>query len=177
MRQFVLISGCSGGGKSALIAELGRLGHVTVEEPGRRVVAEELKAGGRALPWIDMAAFAHQAFEMSEADLQSVSHHSGIVFFDRGLPDAAVALQHAAGISLSQNMNKLKACADQVFMAPPWPEIYQTDSVRQHSLAEATDEFKRLEIAFRFLRYDIQMLPKASIKQRARFVIEKLSSQ
>ncbi len=124
-----------------------------------------------------MAAFAHRAFEVSEADLQSVSHQSGTVFFDRGLLDAAVALQHAGGISLSQNMNKLKTCFDQVFIAPPWPEIYQTDGMRLHSLAEAIEEFERLKIAFRFLRYDIQMLPKASIKQRARFVIEKLSSQ
>jgi RNase adaptor protein for sRNA GlmZ degradation len=35
--RFVVISGCSGGGKSALLEELGRQGYPTVEEPGRRI--------------------------------------------------------------------------------------------------------------------------------------------
>ena len=40
--RFVIISGCSGGGKSTLLAELARRGYRVVEEPGRRIVAEEL---------------------------------------------------------------------------------------------------------------------------------------
>jgi len=54
--RFVVISGCSGGGKSTLLAELGSHGYATVEEPGRRIVKEELKAGGPALPWVDEIA-------------------------------------------------------------------------------------------------------------------------
>ena len=37
--RFVVISGCSGGGKSTLLSELGRRGYGTVEEPGRRITA------------------------------------------------------------------------------------------------------------------------------------------
>src|SRR6185369_12186033 len=48
--RFVVISGCSGGGKSSLLEELGRCGYATVEEPGRRIVKEELRSGGTALP-------------------------------------------------------------------------------------------------------------------------------
>jgi predicted ATPase len=47
MNRFVVISGCSGGGKSTLLAELGRRGHAVVEEPGRRIAcsrAEGIKA-------------------------------------------------------------------------------------------------------------------------------------
>jgi predicted ATPase len=32
--RFVVISGCSGGGKSALLSELSERGHAVVEEPG-----------------------------------------------------------------------------------------------------------------------------------------------
>jgi predicted ATPase len=53
MKSFVTISGCSGGGKSVLLAELRQRGFATIEEPGRRIVAEEIKRGGRVLPWID----------------------------------------------------------------------------------------------------------------------------
>ena len=41
MNRFIILSGCSGGGKSTLLAELARRGFATVEEPGRRIVIEE----------------------------------------------------------------------------------------------------------------------------------------
>ena len=66
--MFVMISGCSGGGKSTLIRELGRLGYAVVQEPGLRIVAEERLGDGSALPWIDAAAFGRRALAMSIAD-------------------------------------------------------------------------------------------------------------
>ena len=83
--KFVVISGCSGGGKSTLLAELARRGHAVVEEPGRRIVIEELKTGGSALPWLDMKAFVQRAVAVSLADLAAAGANSGWVFFDRGL--------------------------------------------------------------------------------------------
>jgi predicted ATPase len=48
MDRFVAISGCSGGGKSTLLFELKRRGYAVVEEPGRRIIAEELSGSGQA---------------------------------------------------------------------------------------------------------------------------------
>jgi hypothetical protein len=56
INRFVAISGCSSGGKSTLLAELGRRGHATVEEPGRRIVKQELAGEGSALPCIAVQA-------------------------------------------------------------------------------------------------------------------------
>ena len=69
--KFVLITGCSGGGKSTLLAELHARGWPVVEEPGRRIVKHELETGGRALPWVDPVAFLHRAIEMALADRQA----------------------------------------------------------------------------------------------------------
>ena len=95
--RFVVISGCSCGGKSTLIAELGRRGYAVVEEPGRRIVREELTAAGRALPWVDPVAFLRHAIAMSLNDLDAAINLDGWVFFDRGLIDAAAGLQHRTG--------------------------------------------------------------------------------
>ncbi|MBQ2262738.1 MAG: AAA family ATPase, partial [Loktanella sp.] len=62
--RHVIISGCSGGGKSTLLLELKRRGFETVEEPGRRIVLEELRGDGKALPWVDLEAFARKAIKM-----------------------------------------------------------------------------------------------------------------
>jgi predicted ATPase len=65
MNRLVVISGCSGGGKSTLLAELGRRRYAVVEEPGRRIVKTEIHSNGTALPWIDPKA-SFERFETRE---------------------------------------------------------------------------------------------------------------
>jgi predicted ATPase len=66
--RFVAISGCSGGGKSTLLVELGRRGYSIVEEPGRRILKDQLQGEGSALPWVDATAFARRAIAMALSD-------------------------------------------------------------------------------------------------------------
>src|SRR5258707_8227201 len=99
VNRFVAISGCSGGGKSSLLIELGRRGYATVEEPGRRIVKEEMLGEGLALPWVNEIAFARRAVEIALGDRAAAKCAAGWVFFDRGLLDAGAALQHLTGES------------------------------------------------------------------------------
>jgi len=94
VNRFILISGCSGGGKSTLLDELARQGLATIGEPGRRVVRDELASAGDALPWIDALAFVRRIIAMAQADYEAARALPGPVFFDRGLIDGAVALEH-----------------------------------------------------------------------------------
>jgi len=66
--RFVLITGCSDGGKSTLLAELHARGHRVVEGPVRRTVRRELETGSSALPWIDASAFIHCVMSTALAD-------------------------------------------------------------------------------------------------------------
>ena len=174
MDRFVTITGCSGGGKSSLLAELGRRGYDVVEEPGRRIVAEEIARGGTALPWIDGEAFARRAIAMSLADRTAAESREGWVFFDRGLIDAAAALQHLAGGDWIEKLGRAHRCNRRVFLAPPWPEIYVTDPERRHGFAEALAEYRRLHAAYLALGYEICLLPKESVARRAEFVLTSL---
>jgi predicted ATPase len=96
------------------------------------------------------------------------------VFFDRGLIDAAAALQHATGEPVAATLGEDERYHRQVFMTPPWPEIYVTDDERRHDLAEATDEYHRLLSAFGHLGYETIILPKTSVSERAEFVLRHL---
>lgn len=89
----VILSGCSGGGNSTLLGVLARRGFETVEEPGRRIVAEEMRGDGSALPWVNLEAFARRAIHVASRDRVRFNRASGWVFFDRGLVDAAVAAE------------------------------------------------------------------------------------
>ena len=174
MENFVTISGCSGGGKSTLLAELRRRGFATIGEPGRRIVAEELKRGGIALPWADAVAFARRAIEVSIADRATAEAPWRWVFFDRGLIDAAAALQHLTGEPLVQSLGLVYRYNKRVFLAPPWPEIYESDQERRHGLGEAIAEYDRLIGIYPSLGYDIHVLPKAGVAERADWILGSL---
>lgn len=171
--RFVVLSGCSGGGKSSLLAELARRGHAVVEEPGRRIVAEEMRTGGAALPWVDLEAFARRAVQMALADRASAPGE-GLIFFDRGLVDAVAALEQATGEPEIERLGRAHRYARQVFLTPPWPEIYETDRERPHGFDEAMAEYDRLVRAYTLLGYEIVILPKVGIVARADFVVAAL---
>ena len=163
--RFVVISGCSGGGKSSLIDALAVLGHQTVPEPGRRIVAEEMARGGSALPWIDAAGFARRAVDMARADLARARDLEGMVFFDRGLIDAAAALAHVTDASVEQIVGDVRYHPT-VFLTPPWPQIYVTDPERRHGLEAAIAEYERLAALYPALGYTVVTLPKTSVADR-----------
>jgi predicted ATPase len=169
--RFVIISGCSGGGKSTLLAELYRRGYAVVEEPGRRIVAEALSNDGAALPWIDPAAFARRAIAMAIEDRADVPAE-GWVFFDRGLIDAAVALEHATGEPVVEALGRVHRYHLRVFLAPPWPDIHIVDQERRHGFDEAVAEYGRLQTAYAALGYDVVILPRTSVTVRADFVLK-----
>jgi predicted ATPase len=170
MERFIIISGCSGGGKSTLLAELGRRGHSIVEEPGRRIVQQELQEGGLALPWKDGQAFAHRAIAMALEDRASATALNGWVFFDRGLVDAAAFLQHLTNEPVLAALAQSHRYHQTVFLTPPWPEIYVNDPERRHGMEAAEAEYSRLLEAYPALGYKVSILPKVSVSERADFI-------
>jgi predicted ATPase len=174
MNHHVILSGCSGGGKSALLAELARRGFAVVVEPGRRIVEEEMDGDGAALPWVDPAAFARRAIEMALADRDKAASAGGWVFFDRGLIDAVAALEHATGEPLLARLEAAHRYHHRVFFAPPWAAIHRQDEERRHGFREAVAEHDRLLAAYTGLGYTIVALPLTSVAERADFVIANL---
>jgi len=167
----VLISGCSGGGKSSLLAELASRGFSTVEEPGRRIVKHELETGGDALPWSDLAAFARRAIEVAIADSVAALSRSDWTFFDRGLIDAVAAHHHATGEPIQGELLQANRYHKRVFLTAPWPEIYVPDLERRHGFDAAVAEYDRLVSLLPTLGYEIVMLPKVPVRDRADFLL------
>ena len=173
MTARILITGCSGGGKSTLLAELARRGYATVPEPGRRIIAAETDPASPRLPWNDAATFARAAQAMALADFAAAEGAAGPVFFDRGLIDAQLALAHATAAPADAALLS-RHRYDAVFLAPPWPEIHVTDAARRHGLPAAIAEYHRIRDALPALGYDAIPLPRAPVAERAAFVLRHL---
>ena len=171
MNRRVLISGCSGGGKTTLLAELSARGFSVVEEPGRRIVKQELESNGVALPWIDVAAFARRAIEVAIEDHVAAYSQPGWTFFDRGLLDAVAALRHATAEPLRETLIAAHRYHERVFLTPPWLELYSSDSERRHGFEDAVAEYDRLKLLIPALGYETVTLPKVPVRDRVDFIL------
>ncbi len=61
-----------------------------------------------------------------------------------------------------------------VFLTAPWPEIYTTDPERRHGLDSALAEYSRLLEVYPSLGYEVSVLPKVGVTERADFVLSAL---
>ncbi len=172
--NLVLITGCSGGGKSSLLDRLRARGHRVVEEPGRRVVRTEQAQGGNALPWINLPAFLRHALALAQSDLDDVRDATDFVFFDRGVIDAVSGLAELTGTPVLDDVAAASLYRREVFIAPPWPEIFANDPERRHGFDDALREYRRLADALPRLGYTAIELPKTAPEARADFVLSML---
>ena len=167
MRRVVL-TGCSGGGKSTLLAELAARGFATVAEPGRRVIAAEHASGGNGFPWEDGERFADLAFWMAVGDHAAAEAEP--TFFDRS------ALDQAAWYLRTGRMvpGDIPDYERDIFVAPPWREIFVTDQDRRHGFEAALMEYADLMRRLPAWGYRCHFLPKTSVARRADWVLARL---
>ena len=122
---------------------------------------------GMALPWVNEVAFGRRAIALALADRVVANSHGSWVFFDRGLTDAAAALEHLTGEPVLATVGQAHRYHQRVFLAPPWPEIYVTDPERRHGLDAAVAEYQRLLGVYPSLGYQVVILPKVDVCERA----------
>ncbi len=172
--RLIVVSGCSGGGKSTLIAELHRRGHAVREEPGRQIVREQLAVGGAALPWEDGALFVELMLSRASYLYNTASTAEGWVFFDRSMIDHAAALGDAS--ARQARLCDVYRYATTVFMAPPWRELFAQDEERRHDFDAARAEYERLLDAYPRHGYELCELPRDTVAARADFIEQQLGA-
>jgi predicted ATPase len=136
-RLFVL-TGEPGSGKSTLIEALARTGYARSVEAGRGIIQDQVVIGGRALLWCDPRAFAEMMLCWEMRSYRMALDQAGPVFFDRGIPDV-VGYLRLLGMAIPPHMTKAAATFRyhrRVFIAPPWPDIYEQDRERSQTLDE-----------------------------------------
>lgn len=163
----VILSGCSGGGKSTLHADLAQRGFATLPDPGRRIFAAEMRGDGSALACRDLAALARRALAMA------AQGRAALAAAWVGSTSIAVWWTPRWRWSTPRPSRYRKRCAAcppfhrRVFLTPPWPRSHRTDTARRHGLDEAVAEKDRLLCAHAGLGYRRSSCP-VSRSQNAR---------
>ena len=171
--NFFVFTGGPGVGKTTLIRHLQALGEKVVEETHRAVIAEQVAAGSRAVPWDDFAACCALCVARDIEKFDARAGETSRIFFDRGILDGFdprwTPPPDLLAAARARRYNR------RLFVFPPWREIYETDTERRQDWAEAEATFPRvLRVAGGF-GYEPIVVPKADVATRAAFVLDHAS--
>jgi predicted ATPase len=174
--RFFVLTGGPGSGKSTLIERLRARGYARSDEAGRAIIQDQVLIGGNALPWRDTKAYAELMLSWEMRSHRAAHELSGTVFFDRGVPDVIgyLRLQDLAIPAYMAKAVELFRYNRQVLIAPPWPEIYAQDAERKQDLEEAERTYVAMQETYADFGYDLIELPRVSIDERLKFVVEAL---
>lgn len=174
--RLIVITGGPGSGKSTLAAALSRRGVRCMPEGGRAIIQDQLAIGGNALPWGDRKQFAELMLAWDLRSYREAQAHGAIAVFDRGIPDIVGYLE-LCGLPSDPHFESAARAfryRAEVFIAPPWPEIFAQDAERRQSLEEAEATFHALAAAYTRHGYDLVPLPRAPVEARADFLLARL---
>lgn len=170
---FHIITGGPGSGKSTLLEALGSLGATCSPEVSRELIRQQAALEGGALPWTDLDAFSLLA---SAAIMQR--HDEALsapkpCFFDRGLPDVIGYLRHGRRPVPEAILKAHEQCrySRDVFILPPWPDIYVNDAERPQSMREAEALHHALADTYLWLGYRLHEVPRLPAPARAEWVL------
>ena len=173
-RRFHVITGGPGSGKTTLIEALRAAGFPARPEAGRSIIQDQVRIGGSALPWADRAAFAELMLAWELRSHREALDLSGPVFFDRSVPDV-IGYLRLCGLAVpasAQTAAELFRYHPQVFIAPPWREIFRRDQERKQTWEEAVATYEAMAETYRGLGYEIVGLPPVPADERAEFILE-----
>lgn len=172
--QLIIVTGGPGAGKTTLVNLLHQHGFAVCAEAGRAIIQDQTAIGGTALPWGDTALFAELMLCWDIRSYRWAAQQPGPVFFDHALPGLP-GYWRLLGRPVPAHFEAAAAAFRyhaQVFVAPPWPEIYRTDRERRQSIDEARHTYDLVVDTYLGYGYDLIELPRCAPAERVRFVLQ-----
>ncbi|MFC3909157.1 AAA family ATPase [Legionella dresdenensis] len=179
--KLIVISGCSGGGKTTLINELSKMGYAVVPEAATEIVNQQLNKNGQNTPWQDRGGFCKLLIEKSLDDFHRAKAMTDIydntIFFDRS---------YLEGIRYYKSLNTIDSDKydffinnlryfHAVYITPPWEEIYCQNETRKHSFKKSVDDFEKVVSFYLKCGYQTIELPKVDVRARVQFILSSIN--
>lgn len=177
-QELYILTGGPGAGKTTLLNALKSSGFTTVDEEGRRIIKEQLEANGEGLPWVNKELFARLMFNAAVKAYKNIAQTllNTPVFFDRGIIDTIGYLKlEKIPVPKEMEMRAYEMEYNRnVFILPPWKEIYENDNERKQSLEVAKSTFECMVETYKEYGYHLIEVPKISVDQRVNFILNTL---
>lgn len=178
--KLIIISGCSGGGKSTLITELNKMGYAVVHEAARKILREQLAINENRTPYQNPSAFCRLLIDRTIEDFYQAKSMANVleklIFFDRSYLEGVRYYKTLNTINTNKYdylINDLRYF-DTVYMAPPWEEIFCQDEERQHSFKKSVDDYQKIVSFYLKCGYKTIELPKVDVSSRVQFMLSSI---
>ena len=172
----IVITGGPGTGKSSIIHKLEERGEKCLHEISRQVTLEAQKQGIDQLFLEQPLLFSEKLLEgRLNQFIEATEYESDHIFIDRGLPDVVAYMdyfdtQYPELFDSTCETNRY----DQIFILPPWKEIYKSDNERYESYEEALKISSYLYSTYKRYGYEPIEVPKLSVEERTNFILNKI---
>lgn len=174
----IVITGGPGSGKTALINYLENAGYQVMHEISRDVILEAQKDGIEQLFLENPILFSEKLLEGRLKQFQeAINCAAPILFYDRGMPDVTAYMDF---VNTHYPNNFIETCRafkyDEIFVLPPWEEIYEQDNERYESFEQAEKIFDFLKKGYEDYGYRTFKVPVGTVKERAEYILNKLKN-
>ncbi|MCL6219375.1 AAA family ATPase [Zunongwangia pacifica] len=172
----IVITGGPGTGKSSIIFELEKRGYTCLHEISRQVTLDAQKEGIDQLFLEQPLLFSKKLLEGRDAQfMEAEESKENIIFIDRGVHDVVAYMDY---FNTEYDEPFISTCKnrtyEQVFMLPPWEEIYQSDNERYESFAEAEKISKYLSNTYIDYGYQPLIVPTGTVEERTNFILQNI---
>lgn len=173
MANYFILTGGPCAGKTTLIDALRGAGFACSAEAGRRIIRDQMRISGEALPWRDRALYAEIMLAWELRAYDALAGGDGPVFFDRGIPDV-IGYLRLEGLPVPAHLARAAEelrYGRRAFICPPWPEIFTRDAERRQTPEVAERTHASMVETYTGLGYEVIEIPKAPVDARVRFVL------
>ena len=173
----IVITGGPGTGKSSIVEELKKRGHICFDEISRQVTLEARKKGIEQLFLTEPLLFSELLLKGRLKQFYEADQYEGAtIFMDRGLPDVLAYMDY---FNTNYPIEFAETCQnnryDHIFVLAPWQEIFVSDSVRYENFEQAELIHNHLLNSYKNFDYNLVDVPFESIEKRTDFVLDVLN--
>ena len=179
----IVITGGPGTGKTSVIAELENSNFYCFHEVIRSMTKDAMEKENLDDYTTNPLLFVSDPEEFNiqilkyriQQYVDGNSRSEKSVFYDRGIPDVLAYMDFFKQVYEKKFTDACKKHVyDQVFIFPPWKEIYISDNERFESFEEATQIHESLLHTYQKYGYNCIEVPFGNIKDRTNFIINSM---
>jgi predicted ATPase len=176
MQNKIVITGGPGTGKTTIIEELASRGYQCMPEISREITEMARKNGIEQLFLKNPILFSEMLLEGRENQYKIAEKiEKDLIFFDRGIPDVHAYMNYISIDYPPIYIEKsLKYQYQNIFITPPWQEIYITDHERYEDFEQSLAIFNHLRKTYEKLGYQLIEVPVGTIDFRTDYILDYL---
>ena len=182
-KKRIVITGGPGTGKTSIIRSLEKddffCFHEYIRSVTQEAIQNEDENSMQSNPIVSVSDPYLFNLQLLEGRVQQYkdgnNRNENVLFYDRGIPDVLAYMKYFDQECPEDFITTCKQHSyDQIFILPPWEEIYVQDEERYESFEQAQQLYACLQSIYKELGYTCIEVPIGPLEERMRFIVKNM---